>query len=85
MHQRGVVHRGALIEGVFPGPVTLDDAYSTSPYGNFWLITHGIPGTVLAQLLHKLNTKELMAEGRARGAVSKSYSLRKATVLVSHH
>lgn len=33
-----IVGTGALSYDIFPGTFTVDDVYTTSPYGNFWLI-----------------------------------------------
>ena len=40
-----IVGTGALSYDIFPGTFTVDDVYTTSPYGNFWLILEKNLGT----------------------------------------
>eukprot|EP00438_Fugacium_kawagutii_P036532 Skav217623 [mRNA] locus=scaffold2172:625524:635804:+ [translate_table: standard] len=37
-HQLAIVGTGALSYDIYPGTFTLNDVYTTSPYGNFWFI-----------------------------------------------
>jgi len=55
--QIAIVGTGALSYDIYPGPFTVGDAYTTSPYGNFWLLLEGIPGASLSKLLSELNQR----------------------------
>ena len=50
-----IVGTGALTYDIFPGPFKVDDAYTASPYGNFWLKLESLPGASLQELLAELN------------------------------
>ncbi|CAJ1379288.1 unnamed protein product, partial [Effrenium voratum] len=64
--QIAVVGTGALTYDIYAGEFLVDDAYTASPYGNFWLILEQLPGADLAELLSQLNRKP--PTGRPRRA-----------------
>jgi len=68
-----IVGTGALSYDIFPGTFTVDDVYTTSPYGNFWLILEKIPGQHLQQLLAELNGRSDIRRLAHRGARVPSY------------
>jgi len=46
---------GTLIYDIYPGPLTVDDAYKASPFGNFWLVIQGVQGAHIVEALARLN------------------------------
>lgn len=54
-----VVGTGGLTYDIYQGVFTKDDAYTVSPYGNFWFIQHNFTGSELSRLLERLNAPSL--------------------------
>jgi len=51
-----VVKTSALSYDIYEGPFTIDDAYTTSPFGNFWFSLEDLPGETLQALYDYLLT-----------------------------
>lgn len=72
VHERqwAIIGTDALTYDIFPGWLTVNDAYTTSPYANFWLRVSNVRGSVLeeleARLDNKTNQEDIGERWRAR-------------------
>jgi len=54
-----IISTGALGYDIYPGNFTVGNAYTVSPYGNFWLIMPNLSGAILNLLKDKLSKRRM--------------------------